>query len=410
MTKWLFFLLFLCAALYGEIYVGADFLFEEEYRPLLKGKKIGLISNASAVNKKLKTTFDLLKEDQKDYELVAIFAPEHGFWGNAYAFEDVGDHLMDGIKLFGLSGQRRRPTAEMLAGIDLLIFDIQNIGSRSYTYESTLYYCMEEAARHSIPLIVLDRPNPMGGVVVDGPLVEEKWRSFLGYVNVPYCHGMTIGELARLFNGEHQVGCSLTVVPMRGWKRGMNFAKSGLIWVPTSPQVPESDSPFFYPTTGLIGHCSLVNIGIGYTLPFKLVGAPWIDAYELAQSLSAQNLPGVLFQPFFYRPFFGKFKLENCQGVRIVITDDQRFLPMTTQYTIMGALKNLYPQQFREALCRLVEEKGKKEVFNKLNGNEQVLQVLIEEKHVIWKLRALCQTARETFLPIRQKYLLPQYS
>ncbi|MCH9627876.1 MAG: hypothetical protein S4CHLAM2_15230 [Chlamydiales bacterium] len=404
--KYSILLLLLSSVLFADVYVGADVLFEKGAPAALKGKRVGLITNQSAVNRKLQTTFDLLKEHAKKYTVAAVFTPEHGFYGDAYACESVDHQEIQGVPIYSLHGSVRRPTAEMLKGIDLLVYDIQDIGSRSYTFVSTLFYCMEEAAKFDIPVIVLDRPNPMGGVVVDGPLIEEKWRSFLGYANIPYCHGMTIGELAHFFNTEHQVGCDLTVISMRGWKRGMTFADTGLPWVPTSPQIPEPDTPFFYPTTGLLGHCSLVNIGIGYTLPFKLVGAPWIQADQFAAMLNGQKLPGVQFQPYYYRPFFGKFHAENCQGVRVVITDTERYLPITTQFTIMGVLKNLYPRHFSEALGHMMGSKSKIDVFHKLNGSEEVLYLLQKERFIIWKLREKCANARTAFLPIRAQYLL----
>lgn len=404
--------LFLPFSLAASVQVGADVLLEEGNLSLLKGKKIGLITNQSAMNKGHQTTFDLLKRHQQQdgYKLTCVFAPEHGYYGSAYADETVKDQHLGQIPLYGLFGERRRPTPEMLQKVNLLIYDVQDLGSRSYTFISTLFYCMEEAAKAKIPLIVLDRPNPMGGVVVDGPLVEEQWRSFLGYVKVPYCHGMTIGELAHYFNQEYHVGCDLKVLHMKGWKRGMSFVETGLPWVPTSPQIPEPDTPFFYPATGLIGHCSIVNIGIGYTLPFKLVGAPWIDADMFARTLNEQKLPGVFFQPYYYRPFFGKFKLENCQGVRILITDPNQFLPVTTQFTLMGVLKNLYPKQFQESIVRVQASANSRDVFNKLNGSESILNILIQEKFVIWKLRDMCAQARDTFLPIRARYLFPDYN
>lgn len=407
--RWIFLFILIPYTAYAYVKVGADVLFEGS-RSLLQGKKIGLITNSSAVNHEHMTTFELMKKHQNGYSLVCVFAPEHGFYGSAYAYEDVLDQTLGDIPLYGLFGPRRRPTEEMLSKIDLLLYDVQDIGTRSYTFVSTLFYCMEEAAKASIPVIVLDRPNPMGGVVVDGPLLEEKWRSFLGYVNVPYCHGMTIGELARFFNEEYKIGCKLTVIPMKGWKRGMAYTETGLSWVPTSPQIPESDTPFFYPATGMIGHCSLVNIGIGYTLPFKLIGAPWVQADHLAEVLNQQKLPGVYFKPFYYRPFFGKFKLENCQGVRLVITEPNRFLPVTTQYTIMGVLKSLYPKNYEEAMQLVSTSNNKRDVFNKLNGSEEVLRILTQEKYIIWKLRDLCTKARDEFLPKRQKYLEISYN
>ena len=402
------FLLLIPFYLPAAIQVGVDVLFEGNHTALLKGKRVGVITNQSAINNRLQTTFDMLKEHQKTegYTLSCVFAPEHGFYGSAYAYETIKDQSIGNTPLYGLYGERRRPTPEMLARLDVLIYDVQDIGSRSYTFVSTLFYCMEEAAKAKIPLIVLDRPNPMGGLIIDGPMVEEAWRSFLGYIKIPYCHGMTIGELARYFNEEYKIDCALTVIPMKGWKRGMSFSETGLSWVPTSPQIPEPDTPFFYPATGLIGHCSLANIGVGYTLPFKLVGAPWISAEKLSTALNEQKLPGVFFQAYYYRPFFGKFKLENCQGVRIVITDRNQFLPVTTQFTIMGVIKNLYPKQFQESITRMQGNISSKDVFNKLNGGEGVLNILNQEKFIIWKLRELCNDARASFLPLRAKYLI----
>jgi uncharacterized protein YbbC (DUF1343 family) len=395
----------------ATVKVGADVFFEEGlYKGCLQGKRVGLITNQSAVNSKCQTTLELFTDHKEEINLVALFAPEHGFYGDAYACENIQDKKIASIPLYSLHGTTRRPTVSMLETIDVLVFDIQDIGARSYTFISTLFYCIEEAAKHHITMIVLDRPNPMGGHVVDGPLLHEGLRSFVGYVNVPYCHGMTVAELAHFFNKEYNVGCSLTVVPMQGYKRGTPFQETGLIWVPTSPQIPEADTPFFYSTTGVIGHMSIVSMGVGYTLPFKLIGAPWISAEALASHLNEQKLPGVFFQPYHFRPFFGKFKLENCQGVRIVISDSNQFLPMTTQYTILGVLKRLYPKQFEQAIVALESSKYKKDLFDKLNGDKELFSLLKEERYIIWKLRALCEQAREYFLPIRKKYLLPDYN
>ena len=172
-------------------------------------------------------------------------------------------------------------------------------------------------------------------------MLDEKWRSFIGYVNVPYCHGMTIGELARFFNGEYHVGCKLKVIPMRGWKRSMTYADTGLAWIPPSPNVPEADTPFFYPSTGILSGLKLLNIGVGYTLPFKIVGAPWINAKQYAQKLNEQKLPGVCFVPFYFKPFYGLYKGEDCQGVLIRITQPLRYRPVAVQYVLLGLLKSM---------------------------------------------------------------------
>ncbi len=405
---WLQSLLF-SDCLYAKVEVGSDRLFTREYVTLLKGKRVGLLTNHTALNSRREHVLTLLKRYAKEgsYRITALFAPEHGLFGAAWADEAVGDSVdPDGIPIFNLFGKTQRPTAEMLAKIDLLIYDIQDIGSRSYTYTNSLFFVMEEAAKANVAVIVLDRPNPINGVTVDGPLLDGRWRSAVGYISVPYCHGMTVGELARFFNAEYKIGCQLTVIPMQGWKRGMSFEETGLAWVPTSPNIPEASSAWYYPTTGILGELQMVNIGVGYTLPFKLVGAPWINADLFAERLNAQNFPGVFFHPFHYRPFWGRFAKEHCHGVLIEVTDRTTYLPVTTQYLLIGILKSLYPKQFSAALQQSV---GRQEMFNKVNGTEEVYRLLLEEQPIVWKLRGLHVKERERFLKIRRRYLLPEY-
>lgn len=405
MKFFIFFFVFI--SLYSEpkVQLGVDLFFQEGHLESLKGHKIALLTNHTGVNSKFRSTLDLFSEAATIFNLVAVFSPEHGMEGVAYAGEEVG-HSKTGksIRIYSLHGQTRRPTEEMLEKIDTIVFDIQEIGARSYTYATTLYYVMEEAAKRGIAVIVLDRPNPINGVIVDGPLLSEDQRSFLGYINVPYCHGMTIGELARFFNGEYQVGCSLKVVAMKGWKREMNFQDTGLTWIPTSPQIPEVDTPLFYPSTGILGELDIVNIGVGYTLPFKVVGAPWIDAKKFAKTLNAQNLPGVKFIPFHYRPFFGTFKGEDCHGVKLEITNPKIYRPVAVNYMLLGILKTLYPKIVGKKLSNLSETK--KRVFSQVNGSSQILDILLSEKYVAWKLINYQSQERKTFLEKRQKYLL----
>lgn len=410
MWSWIISLFFLYPFfLGGVVQLGVDCLFSPAYQSVLCGKQIGLVTNHTGVNSKGESTIDLFKKHAKaySYSLKAIFAPEHGLTGVHYAAESVFDDKdFDGIPIYSLHGKYQRPSTEMLKGLSLLVYDIQDLGSRSYTYSSTLFYVMEEAARRRIPVVVLDRPNPLGGLLVDGPMLEEQWRSFVGYINVPYCHGLTIGELAHYFNEEYQVGCELFVIPMEGWKRHMTFEETGLLWIPTSPQIPESQTAFYYPTTGLIGELSLVNIGVGYTLPFKVIGAPWIDAKQYSEQLNAQHFPGVRFSPFHYRPFFGRFAGQVCHGVLILITDPHVYQPVTTQYLLMGMLKNLYPIAFQKAL---EESRSHREMFNKVNGTAEVYRILKEEKYLIWKLRALHQKEKSLYLLKREAYLIPNY-
>lgn len=389
---------------------GIDVLLGDEHIKLLKGKRVGLITNHTAINKEMRPTRDLLKAygPTYGYKLTALFAPEHGINGTAYAEELEKDHVdTDGTPIYSLHGVNRRPTGAMLKKIDVLIYDIQDIGSRSYTYISTLFYAMEEAAKHKIPVIVLDRPNPINGITIDGPMLEEKWRSMVGYINVPYCHGMTIGELAQFFNGEYKVGCNLTVVPMKGWHRQMTFKDTGLTWVPSSPHIPEASTALYYPTTGMLGELQIISIGVGYTLPFKVIGAPWIDAQKLAKALNEQKFPGVNFLPFHYKPFYGRFAQEECQGVQIVVTDHLHYKPVATQYLIVGTLKNLYPQKMKEALKA---SQSRHEMFAKVNGTAEVFKIMAGKDPVVWKLRSLHDKERKAFHTLRKKYLIAEYA
>ncbi len=384
----------------SKVKLGIDTLIESKVH-LLKGKKLGVIINHSSVNAKLETSLSLFLEHGN---VTAIFTPEHGFDGVARASEKVRNTVgPNDIPIYSLHGEHRRPTKAMLKNVDTLIFDIQDIGSRSYTYISTLFYAMDEAARENIDFIVLDRPNPLGGITVDGPMLDEEQRSFLGYINIPYCHGMTIGELAQYYNNEYHIGCKLTVVSMQGWKRKMTFEETGLLWIPTSPYIPEKDTPFFYPA-GILGELKIVSIGIGYTLPFKVAGAPWVNADIFAKHLNKQGFPGVYFSPFHFRPFYGRYKGEDCHGVRIFITDPHKYLPVSTQYLIMGILKSLYPQEFKAALSA-ASAKVKK-ILAKVNGTEEVFNIITTKKYIVWLLKNLHHEEREAYKKRRQKYLL----
>ena len=389
----------------ANISVGLDVLCSTNQLKLLENKRVGLITNHTAINRHMESSIDVIRSCAN---LVALFAPEHGIYGLAHAAENIDSSKdKNEIPIHSLHGATRRPTAAMLKDIDILIYDIQDIGSRSYTYITTLFYAMEEAAKNKIQVMVLDRPNPMGGLVVDGPMLDDAWRSYVGYINTPYCHGMTVGELARFFNEEYKIACDLIVIPMRGWTRDMTYHDTGLPWIPTSPHIPEDDSPFYYPSTGILGELQIVSIGIGYTLPFKLVGAPWVDGDIFAKHLNKQNLPGVHFQPFHYKPFYGKFKGQDCHGIRIIITNPSIYKPVSTQYLIIGILKSLYPSKFREALKK---SQNRKDMFCKVNGTEEVYQILSEKKYVGWALIALHEKRRHRFLKTRKKYLNPLYS
>lgn len=388
-----------------KVSVGIDVLLNSKSFSIIEGKRIGLITNQTAVNAKMESSITAIKNKAS---LTALFAPEHGLYGSEHA-EEIFDSSRSpsGIPIYSLYGKTRRPSKEMLKNIDVLIYDIQDIGSRSYTYISTLFYAMEEAANNQIPVIVLDRPNPIGGLIVDGTMLEQEWRSYVGYINVPYCHGMTTGELARFFNEEYNIGCKLTIIPMKGWKRSMIFHDTGLPWIPTSPHIPEEDTPFYYPTTGILGELQIVNIGVGYTLPFKLIGAPWINADDFSHHLNAQNFPGVHFQPFHYKPFYGSFKGKLCHGVRIIVTNANIYKPVSTQFLIIGILKSLYPKKFKDALNSL---QHRKQMFCQILGTEKIYRIMKGKRYITWALQEVHKEKRQTFLDIRKRYLMPEYS
>ncbi|MEI6241877.1 MAG: DUF1343 domain-containing protein [Chlamydiota bacterium] len=405
--RYLFIFFLLALNGFANVDPGVDVFFQGSYIQYIKGKRVGLVTNHTARDKNLITTIERFKK-QKEGKLVALFAPEHGIDGKVHA----GDHFErlfdeDHIPVFSLYGKTRRPTKEMLQNIDVLVFDIQDIGSRPYTYSTTLFYVMEEAAKYKIPVIVLDRPNPLGGKIVDGPMLETKWRSFLGYINVPYCHGMTIGELALFFNQEYHVGCTLHVIPMKGWKRSMHFRDTHLSWIPSSPNVPEADTPFFYPTTGISGELQIFNIGIGYTLPFKIMGAPWIDADEFAGKLNKLLLDGVTFLPFHYRPYYGPYKNQDCHGVLLVIHNPAIYRPVTIQFALLGILKSLYPKEFLKKFSEV--EPSHKKTFCQAIGSDLIFSILQKDKFPFVRLVNFQKKEREEFLKIRQKYLLPEY-
>ena len=388
----------------GAVDLGVDVFFSEGGVETLRGKRIGLITNHTGVNKDLTSTLDLFLRNQNVCQLMAIFAPEHGLLGETAAEREVKNRKIGKVPVYSLYGATRRPTADMLKNIDVLVYDIQDVGSRSYTYASTLYYVMEEASKLNIAVIVLDRPNPLGGNLVDGPMLEESHRSFVGYIDVPYCHGMTIGELSRYFNSEYKIKCNLQVIAMKGWKRAMAFEDTGLFWIPSSPYIPEQDTPLFYATTGLIGGLSFLSIGIGYTLPFKVVGAPWISAQEFAKQLNAQDLPGVSFVPFHFTPQYGLYKGELCCGVLIRITNSAIYKPVRTQCFILGIVKSMYPEITEKKIAVLSDQK--KEIFCKTIGGGEIFSILAKEKYPAWKMIECQSQKKQLYLEKRKKYLL----
>jgi len=332
----------------ARIRTGIDVLRSRGF-DILRGKRVGLVTNPTGITSDMQSTVDVMFNDP-NVRLVALYGPEHGIRGDTEAGGYVPSYTDDktGLPVFSLYGPTRKPSPDMLFGVDILVYDIQDIGVRSYTYISTMGLVMEAAADRGIPFVVLDRPDPLTGVQVGGPMLEPRFKSFLGAYPVPYVYGMTAGELARMVNGEGWLDdgkkCELVVVEMEGWKRSMWWDDTDLPWVPTSPHIPHAQTTMFYVLTGLLGELGTANQGVGYTLPFELVGAPWADGDRLASYLNAKRLAGVRFRPVYYKPFYFNGDGTKYGGVQIHVTD-RNLVDMTlVQMSILEALLRLFPE------------------------------------------------------------------
>lgn len=323
----------------------------------LKGKRVGLVTNPSGVDRNLRSTIDILY-NADGVELVALFGPEHGVRGNVYAGGKVSDVTdpATGLPVYSLYGATRKPTSEMLEGIDAMVYDIQDVGARSYTFISTLGLVMEACAEAGIEVVVLDRPNPLGGYKVEGCVAEDGLISFVGQYRIPYIYGLTVGELAMLVNeeglncgqtgGQEPSHCRLTVIPMEGWSRDMLYADTGLPWLLPSPNIPTAESAVNYSAAGICGELyNFLNIGIGYTLPFGVFGAEWIDAEDLKAELDSYRLPGVEFRTIYYKPFSGRSAGKSVKGVQYFFTDYDAASVTLTQFYVMQAVARLYPDR-----------------------------------------------------------------
>lgn len=409
-------LLSACAMGSPTVQTGAEVFFSGDLKQL-RGKRVGLLSQQSAHHKDGKATWQTLIERAGPYQIAAFFGPEHGFWGASRAYKEVDHEELltesgQNIKIHSLYGKTRRPTPEMLADLDLLIVDLQDVGVRCYTYISTLFYVMEEAGKIGLPLIILDRPNPIGGEIVDGPLLELPLQSFVGCAELPFCHGMTIGELARYFNERYCLDCELSVVAMRHYKRSMTFCDTGLPWPPTSPHMPEGSTPHHYAVTNLLGEFDLINHGVGFTAPFKLVGAPWIDPQAFQKAVIDTKIEGAHHLPFHFIPFFGKYKEQLCHGLFIDI--DQKALkkrtwrPFIHQMKLALVLKALHPDLFAKAVDKRIKDRF---IFDKCCGTKQVLDALASDHpNAMSDLFKRVEKDVATFYKIRKPYLISSYS
>lgn len=361
----------------ANVKVGIEVLEEMDFAPL-KGKRVGLVTNPSGVDHNLRSTIEIL-HNAPQVNLVALYGPEHGVRGDVYAGGYVADYTdpSTGLPVYSLYGPTRKPTAKMLEGIDVIVYDIQDVGARCYTFISTMGLVMEACAALEIEVIILDRPNPLGGLKIEGCYVEQPFNSFVSQYRIPLVYGLTPGELATLINEEGlncgQLGnqkackCKLQVIPMEGWTRDMTYDRTGLPWVLPSPNIPYAETALHYASSGLCGEIyNYLQVGLSYTLPFHTFAAAWIDSDVLMAELSSYNLPGVAFRPIHYRPFAGSQAGKLVSGVQVFFTDYEAVRLTEVQFYVMQAVAKLYPDHLPFG----PEEKVG--LFNKVCGTDYI--------------------------------------
>ena len=376
---------------------------------VLVGKKVGLVTNPSGVDSKLRSTIDILYH-APGVELVALYGPEHGVRGDVYAGGKVSDTKDEatGLPVHSLYGSTRKPTPEMLKGIDVMVYDIQDVGVRSYTFISTLGLVMQACAAEGIEVVVLDRPNPLGGNKIEGSYVEPGFYSFVSQYKIPYIYGLTVGEFAEFINEEglnkgqkgnepHQK-CKLTVVPMEGWERDMLYEDTGLPWVLPSPNIPFKETPMYYAAAGVCGELyGFMNIGIGYTLPFQLFGATWLDAVKLKEKLDSYGLPGISFRTIWFKPFSGSQKGQLVQGLQYFFTDYEKARVTETQFYVIQAVKELYPDK---GAFDIISGYG---LFDKVCGTDYV-RLQLSKGYKVADIQSFWRKDEDSFRAISQKY------
>lgn len=362
-----------CALTLGaQVKPGVEVLRDNNFEGL-RGKRVGLITNPSGVDNQLKSTVDILAE-APGVEIVALYAPEHGVRGDFHAGDKV-ENAVDsatGIPVYSIYGKYRKPSPEMLKDIDVMVYDIQDNGCRSFTFISTMGLAMEACAELGKEFMVLDRPNPINGNKIEGNLTEPDCVSFVSQFPIPYLYGLTPGELANYLNEEgilkNGVKVDLTVVPMEGYERSMDFRATGMPWVLPSPHMPVPESAIYYPVSGILGELYAISIGVGYTEPFKLFAADWIDAQKLCARLKARNIPGVMFRPIHIRPFYSTGQGKNYEGVEVYVTDVDKAPLSLTQFYVMEELADMYPDK---KIFDLADSK-RFSMFDKVCGSKQI--------------------------------------
>ncbi len=378
----------------ARVTLGDEAFLQDEWRAL-NGRSAGVITNQTGVTSRLESIVDAIRRAGRVH-LKAIYAPEHGFRGDRPAGSSVATYTdsQSGLPVYSLYGATRHPNAAMLDGVDVLLFDIQDVGSRAYTYISTMAYAMQSAKQFGKEFWVLDRPNPTGGTTIEGPVMEAAFESFIGLYPIAMRHGMTVGELAGMFNERFEIGANLHVVKMRGWDRAMIWPDTGLQWVQTSPNIPEWQTTFVYLCTGLIDNAG-VNNGTGFTKPFFLAGTAGIDGNALAARLNGRNLPGVWFRPAAWSPIAGFWNGKELSGVELVVFEPASFQAVRTAVEILVAFRDLFPHALDVKAAALDKDWGTALLRQGLLSGKSATEIV-----------ATWSGPVEKFMTAREKYLL----
>jgi len=382
--------------------LGSDVLFDSRQ---LHGVRIGVVANPASVDGSFRHVVDRAAA-ARGAELGALFGPQHGFRADVQDNMIESPHVADPkrrVPVYSLYSETREPTAAMLEGLDALVIDLQDVGARIYTFVYTMAHCLRAAARHRVRVIVCDRPNPIGGVAVEGPVLERGFESFVGLFPIPMRHGMTIGELARLFNDEFELGAELQVVPMEGWRRGMYWDQTGLPWVIPSPNMPTLDTAIVYPG-GVLFEGTQLSEGRGTTRPFEFLGAPWIDAEPCASRLNAMGIEGAWFRPVVFEPTFHKHAHTACGGCQIHVTDRERFRPVLAGVAVMGEFHRSAPSQFawRQPPYEYVHDRMPIDVLAGSDGLRQAIEAGVPARDIA----AAWDAPIREFERVRRRYLL----
>ncbi|MCX7735971.1 MAG: DUF1343 domain-containing protein [Candidatus Kapabacteria bacterium] len=389
--------------------LGIDVLLESNFN-LIQGKKVALLTNNAGRNSKGKLTAEIFSKS-KEFELVSIFTPEHGFFCDVPAGKYVDNDTLYNVPVYSLYGANRKPLKYQLEGCDVVVVDLQDIGIRSYTYISTMFKMMEACAENQIPIIILDRPNPLGGLIVDGNVVEKGRESFVGIIPVSYIHGCTIGELAKMINGEgwlsefengEQKKCDLTVVKMKKWQRWMSWEDTGLEWLPTSPNIPTTDAIKGAAITGIFGELGIANLAIGTKIPFQYIGFKGFDTEQVLKRLKKYRFNGIKFIPTNYSEIVNRNGSSEINGLKLEFSLDNHFLPYTYGFRIFLQIRKIHPERFNPDNIK----PNAKTMFIKVTGTEKLFDMLFVSKERDSKIIREASSGIKDFTKTRIKYLL----